>query len=177
MLSVTATDGECSNQKRLPARKIAARVRWYFLPHLEYGRGVPVLKYLPQIQHLSQCPPPNANGFNGTAFRFVGSALSAKSFEPPGIESPRRVLKTRADQCCGLYGLSLFKTEAQARQRRNELVAGSPKLAQKWTHIAEVVVSPVHGQCTPPDRRGHFELHEYTGTQLHLCSKLLGACK
>jgi hypothetical protein len=119
-------------------------------------------KYADKVSQFLGCPPSNFRTPDGTAYRWIHPHDSIRSFLPPGIKDPRRVLKGDSRNKCSLYALSFFNTEISARERFASLKANICANVEKTlgTHIAAGNLCASHGISTFADRNGHFELFE-----------------
>jgi hypothetical protein len=134
-------------------------------------------KYSDQLEKLCDsgciCPPKGSKKQNVVAFRFVRKPCDQSSFIPQGISDPCRVNRQKKEAVkCSLYSLSLHENEDTAKDfyaglRDNfEDDARLSKLI--GTHLAEGSIVHRHGVCTKSAANGHFELHEYEGSSIHL---------
>lgn len=70
----------------------------------------------------------------------------------------------------------MFATEAQARARFGELERNNREIRKTiGTHLASLALTVAHGVQTPENSTGHFDLHEYEGTDLVPVSTIVGA--
>ena len=126
----------------------------------------PEWKYATYLASLSGCPPADAQLRERDAFRFVWDPIDQRGFDPVALRSPRRANRPNQPSCSA-YGLSMFTTEWQARDRFGELEEKHPEIRKTiGTHLACVALTVAHGVQTPEKSSGHFDLHEYKDVDL-----------
>jgi hypothetical protein len=104
--------------------------------------------------------------------------INPESFVPVALMPNKRPhWKGHANKpSCGALGLSMFLTEEQARTRFAEMEEERPEIRKTTgTHLAEVNIMPFHGRQDAPKPNGHFNLHEYAGTDLTAWASMIGA--
>lgn len=123
---------------------------------------------------ITDCPCAIHASAQGLAYRFVElPAWSLLNYIPrgqmPGVPprppkplnlplSPKAAAKQNAHQCSLWGGLSMFKSEAEARTFFLAQMQALPYFKQ--THIAELLLVPNDGWTTSPTPNGHFDLLE-----------------
>ena len=123
---------------------------------------------------ITNCPCTSHAAAGGLAYRFVElPAWSLSNYIPrgqmPGVPprpprplnlslSPQAAAKQNALQCSNWGGLSLFRTEAEARTFFIAKMQDNPHFTQ--THIAELLLTHTDGWVTPHTNSGHFDLLE-----------------
>ncbi|QRY31809.1 hypothetical protein JVX96_00295 [Variovorax sp. PDNC026] len=121
------------------------------------------LKYEEKIAAFQPCPsktmPIEAELI---AYRFSQNPIeSAENFLPVAVKDLSRITGRTRGYCCSAYGLSMFtaieKLEAkyQALREFNPFIHES--LGSFWVSVK---IDPLSGSITPPDKFGHFNLHE-----------------
>lgn len=95
-----------------------------------------------------------------TAFRFTRKPATSDDFLPVGVKDPAR------GTSCSAFGLSLFDTLANARAKWRSLKKRIDVASKLGDHIAELAVELSDGHCTVASDSGHFDLHEFTTTDL-----------
>jgi hypothetical protein len=133
-------------------------------------------KYQAQLDALTLtkvvCPCRRARPREGVVYRFAHlPADNPANYLPRPLEGappPRRInIEAGAtdDQIidaettlCDLWGISLFETPEDARRVFRAINKKRQLLTH--THIAELVLTPADGNCTPSDKNRHFNLHE-----------------
>lgn len=115
---------------------------------------------------LQVCPPASAKECYLDAFRWVSNPMVDRNFLPPGKLRPQRMNRP-SGQSCGLLALSFHTTLSNSIQAFNALEKSFKNARRELGgHVARGQVAPQHGRCTPINRNGHFDLHEYTEIKL-----------
>jgi hypothetical protein len=128
-------------------------------------------KYLERL--FVQCPPSDYTSQERIAFRFVFGPTHKNyknNFLPVLILKPARQtgrrFKKDSSKCQG-YALSFFESLTNIKQRYLELKKDNPNICEQiGTHIAQGLIEKEDGLVSPIDKKGHFSLHEFEGTQL-----------
>jgi len=132
-----------------------------------------LFKYQSNISVLPNCPPADYQQVRIQAFRWVFEDDNhPNNFRPPLAINPHRRKDKRFrgnDQMtCAGYALSLFTTLEQAKKRYDYFYVNSPDHFPEsvGTHIAQGLIEEPDGLASKTDNSGHFELHEFAGTNL-----------
>ena len=134
---------------------------------------MPSLKYAIHVQAIPQCPPDTCRERDCEAYHFVHNPIGDSSFEVAAIAYPKRVFAPEAR--CQSYGLSMFRSEAQARARFAKLLNRHSQIRTRiGTHVAMVRLTGAHGVQGEENADGHFTLHEYVDVDFVPVSTLLG---
>lgn len=123
---------------------------------------------------ITNCPNLTNQPAQGLAYRFVElPSWSLANYIPrgqmPGVPprppkplnlplSPKAAAKQNEQQCSIWGGLSMFRTEVEARIFFFAQLDGKPYFRQ--THIAELILVPNDGWFTSANADGHFDFHE-----------------
>jgi len=121
-------------------------------------------KYAAQLALFTGCPPP-CTPASGEVFRVVHKPIVKKDFEPQGLYP-----KDDATPDCSDWGLSMFTTAGAVQAKfggRNGLMKKYRKMRNDLgEYIAKGTLNNAHGNTTPPSKSKHFDLYEFTGTDL-----------
>lgn len=126
-------------------------------------------KYRQFIDPLPDCPPESSRPNETVAYRFVFEDMADdRNFVPAFILKPeRREASTSNEICCSGYALSFFNSLQNAEAKYRKLRTTFKKIHQRiGTHIAEGNISKTDGVMTRITLEGHFDLHEFEGTDL-----------
>jgi hypothetical protein len=133
-------------------------------------------KYNAELDKLPDCPPSVAHAKKIEAFRFVFDDINhPHNFLPALKIKPTRKFKNDQERCMA-YGLSMFDSMEKAKDKYAKLEKSIPKIGKRiGTHIAKGLLEEADGVTTKADKRGHFTLYEFKGTDLkakfHIVSK------
>ena len=124
------------------------------------------LKYSNQLKMTKDFKKTCLVQLNIIGFRYVHSLPpNQTSFLPQAITDPDKGLKsggTIKDICSG-YGLSMFTSLTNLRQRAKDLQNSYPNILKRLgSFYAELNLTVNDGACTHPDLKGHFDFHETT---------------
>lgn len=127
------------------------------------------LKYATEIGGIPSCPPTPCVATRRSAVRFIHKDRSdSRNFLPPAKINPARSFPNGAKRCSA-FALSFFETKERAFAFLLEIEKRFPNIRKS---IGDVLVSgtiaPEDGLATPPDAKGHFDLHERVGATLEL---------
>jgi hypothetical protein len=114
------------------------------------------------------CPPINAVEQDLDAYRWCADPISVQCFSPQAQRNPPRLLKaTDPEEQCSCWGLSMH-TNLNASQSAFQTLEKSFRGIRKifGGYVASGKLTPQHGLVTPPDKHGHFDLHEYKDTMI-----------
>lgn len=137
------------------------RVAQQVLPTRKY-------KYAIKFVDLPDCPPSTCIPATGQAFRFCFDPLRSESFQPTADED-------NPDAGCSEWGLSMYTSEAKARKRFERLTSRYPGIRERiGTHLARGSLHTSHGMMSKPHKTGHFNLHEFAGTDLVPAFEIIG---
>jgi hypothetical protein len=128
----------------------------------------PPFKYALKIAAYPDCPAATCQPAQGTAYRFTFDPIGNSSFTPVG---------DRNDAECGSWGLSMYRSEKQARKAYQKLLARYPEAPKRvGTHLAVGTLAAAHGLVSRPHHStGHFNLHEFVGVRLAQTFQMVGA--
>ncbi|MCQ8870101.1 hypothetical protein [Vibrio splendidus] len=131
----------------------------------EKRQGYQGMKYQTELLSVANCPPQACSPQNIRAYRFVYDPLDSTSFLPQGIKDPARAHKeTRVPVKCSLYALSMFTTEQKAIEKYRDLKKFVKNIDKTiGSHLAEGQVTTTDGTMSTPNRKGHFDVFEYSG--------------
>lgn len=124
---------------------------------------------------IIDCPCSTDCPASGSSYRFVGlPAWLPSNYIPrgqmPGVPPPRSprglnlplsekaASKQNTTQCNFWGGLSMFKTEVEARTFFRTQMSGNLHFPQ--THIAQLSLGDSDGWVTPTTENGHFAFHQ-----------------
>ena len=121
-------------------------------------------KYRTEMAEIAECPSHVTAPFKGDCYRAVRSDLKHPSnFLPIAKIDPHRLKKTRADQRCGLWGLSMYEHAHQLRELILKVEKHSPRFRLLiGDHCAHLRITAQHGRRTEATSTGHFDFYEYT---------------
>lgn len=128
-------------------------------------------KYVKEIESLNltmDCPQLNENKFNFESYRFTyANIISIRDFTPQALKPkyPQRILVSSEKAICNTYAISLFNNLDKAVSFFNNLNPRTKQLLG-YKNIASGIVSENDGITTKVNKSGHFNLHEYTSTEL-----------
>jgi len=133
-------------------------------------------KYQAHLDSIANCPMPHFAPRKAEAYRYVFSDSAEKSFLPVLAKNPNRALNWNdVDRCSG-WALSFFTSAATARTLFESLRRLNPRIHKSLGNgIAVGQLSSGDGVSCEAERSGHFELHEYDGTELASKFSLLEA--
>jgi hypothetical protein len=130
--------------------------------------------------HLSDCPSPDLNEIQLTAYRWAHSPIEHELNFLPNIlynlrtERPNRALDPK--DMCPECNLSFFIREETARKKLKNYKSFLEKkhkiFTNVYTHIAKGEIEKSDGKCTSIENE-HFGLYEYTNCELRGRFKLL----
>lgn len=131
------------------------------------------LKYQFYLEKFPNCPPDNFRPVDRDAYRWVHKEIIENDFLPLNLikTPPRRVLDNTDNDCRG-YGLSLFDSLDNARNRFSSLFKKSRPneklvyIEDKGDHVALLKITKDDGVADLPNKVGHFTFHEYMSTPL-----------
>ena len=126
-------------------------------------------KYEEDINSIPSCPPRACRQRNVTGYRIVFEDVNRpENFLPVLKREPRRLnfMSTDALRCSG-YALSFFASFEQAQAKFQEIDSNHPNWAAKnGDCIAEGEITSNDGLVSEPNGTGHFDLHEFEGTNV-----------
>jgi hypothetical protein len=113
------------------------------------------------------CPPASAVAVARDAWRWVASPVTADCFKPVAIRNPPRFHQENGpEKQCSCWALSMHDSEAQSIAAFRALERNFRKIRKTLgTAVAYAKIDVDHGQSTPSDDYGHFDLHPF-----HDCS-------
>lgn len=124
-------------------------------------------KYQRIISSLYNCPPDDCFSAEIDAFRFVqGDIKDENNFLPGILSNPSRANDQSDHFVCSYSGLSFFSSIEQAKAKYNKFRFNKRIAKALGSHIAQGKLSSEDGVITPPNRDGHFDLHEFEGIDL-----------
>lgn len=121
------------------------------------------LKYEEKIASFQPCPNkthPVEEAF--VAYRFSHNPVDTEeNFLPIAVRDISRITGKTRGHCCSAYGLSMFETVEQLQEKFRKLVEFNPLVRQSLGSLwVGVKIDKKSGSITPPDKYGHFNLHE-----------------
>lgn len=124
------------------------------------------LKYSNQLKMTKDFKKTCLVQLNIIGFRYVHSLPpNQTSFLPQAITDPDRELNGgwRMKDTCSGYGLSMFTSLSNIRQRAECLKNSYPNILKRLgSFYAELNLTVNDGACTVPTLKGHFDFHEAT---------------
>ncbi len=128
---------------------------------------MPSFKYAAQLQALADCPASDCREATRDAYRYVFRSRMWDSFTPVLAGQPQRALKWSDRDRCGGWALSFFSSADVAGAIFTKLQNTSRNIHKTiGDSIALGKLQTSDGVVSTPDSDGHFELHEYAGTNL-----------
>lgn len=134
---------------------------------------MPDYKYQKKLEALPSCPPTAIKTGPRVCYRWVKSPLSPDHFLPVTLENTQRGFSE--NQQCNAWGLSLWDSSDQAKERFVTLSAKYKKFRGKWTHVAKLSLTSDHGAHSTSSSEGHFTLFEYVGIDLSTIAQIVGS--
>lgn len=140
----------------------------------------PAFKYAAYLSKFNDCPSTmNCAPQDVTAFRWVYDPDPANlSYTPQALKPKAR--RYAKEQCDG-YGLSLWLTEAGARDLFETIkrtfdpsVAHDRAMKVLGTHLNSLQITAAHGECDDERDDGHFTFHEYETCDLSTVATRVG---
>ncbi len=134
-----------------------------------------VWKYQEQIKNIANCPPSDYKPIDMICFRWVFEDKKHRNnFLPIFVINPQRMIDKADIEKCSGYALSFFDSVKNAKKRYLKLYERFENFDQSvGTHIAKTVIKPDDGVASPPNKIGHFNLHEFSETNLAIKSTWL----
>ncbi len=121
------------------------------------------LKYEDKISSFQPCPNKTLSiDTELVAYRFSHNPVeSGDNFLPIAIKNISRITGKNRGYCCSAYGLSMFTTVEQLESKCKALEEFNPFIRQSLGSLwVGVKLDRSSGAITPPDKTGHFNLHE-----------------
>lgn len=108
---------------------------------------------------------------SGDAFRFVHFPVAADDFDPPAVRN-----KPMPPRGCGDWALSMFVSTATAQEFHRKLrQLPNPNIVKKiGDHLAVGKLQPAFGRATKPTKNGHFDLFEYSNSNIAAAFSVIG---
>ena len=126
---------------------------------------MPAFKYREKIEALPDCPASECREDAREGFRFVFRGRMAESFAPVG--SPTSAFKWGDRERCGGWALSFFSSVENAEASFRKMQRNSSNIHKKiGDSVASGNLQHSDGVMSAPEADGHFDLHEYEGTNL-----------
>jgi len=128
-------------------------------------------KYQEQIKNIADCPPSDYKPIDRIGFRWVfKDRLHRNNFLPPLAITPKRIrdkmFEAEYSKCAG-YALSFFDSVENAIKRYLNIYNKRKNFSTTvGEYIARVEIKSDDGVASEPDKNGHFELHEFSITNI-----------
>jgi hypothetical protein len=126
---------------------------------------MPLFKYQAKLVAYPDCPAPDCQEGSRDAYRYVFRDRMAESFTPIGVPDwgARWDDKTK----CAGWALSFFTSMEGASTHFEKLRKTTQNISKKvGDAIASGRLGHQDGRMSEAEPEGHFELHEYEGTEL-----------